>query len=47
VLAQTFSDFEVVFVDDRSTDESVAIASGYAERDPRVRVFRNARRVET
>jgi glycosyltransferase involved in cell wall biosynthesis len=47
VLAQTFSDFEVVIVDNRSTGKSVPIASGYAERDPRARVFRNARRVET
>jgi GT2 family glycosyltransferase len=40
VLAQTFTDFELVVVDDRSTDATVAIARRY-ERDPRVRIVEN------
>lgn len=36
--AQTFADFEVVVVDDGSTDDSRAIAAAWAARDPRVRV---------
>jgi succinoglycan biosynthesis protein ExoO len=42
-LAQTFEDFEVVVVDDGSRDATLAVAHGYAERDPRVKVFRNER----
>jgi len=42
VLAQTFGDFELIVVDDRSGDRTVEIASGY-ERDPRVRVVVNER----
>ena len=38
VLAQTFSDWEYVIVDDGSTDASAAIALGYADRDPRIKV---------
>jgi glycosyltransferase involved in cell wall biosynthesis len=41
VLGQTFDDFELVAVDDGSTDDSVAILTEYAERDPRVRVSRH------
>jgi Glycosyl transferase family 2 len=43
VLGQTTRDFEVIVSDDASTDRSVAIAEEYARRDPRVRVFRNAK----
>jgi CDP-glycerol glycerophosphotransferase len=36
--AQTVRDFEVVMVDDGSTDGSAAIAEDFAERDPRFRL---------
>lgn len=37
VYAQTFTDFEIVAVDDRSTDDSLAILE--AETDPRLRII--------
>lgn len=37
VLAQDFADFELVCIDDGSKDESAAIISNFAARDPRVR----------
>jgi glycosyltransferase involved in cell wall biosynthesis len=43
-LAQTFTDFEVVVVDDGSADATPAIVRRYAEADGRIRVSRNARR---
>src|SRR5688500_4258827 len=42
VLAQTFSDFEFLIIDDGSTDGSKAILEGFARRDPRVRVVSRA-----
>ena len=38
ILAQTYSDFEVILVNDGSKDDSPAIAESYAEKDSRVRV---------
>src|SRR5262245_50060119 len=39
LLAQTFRDFEIVAVDDGSTDDSRARLEAYAARDARVRVL--------
>lgn len=43
VLAQSFTDFEVLAVDDCSTDATAQILDEYRERDSRVRVVRNDR----
>jgi hypothetical protein len=43
VLAQTWRDFQLIIVDDRSTDGSVDIARHYERLDPRVRVVFNDR----
>lgn len=39
LLAQTFTDFEVLLIDDGSPDNSGEICDRYAQKDPRVRVF--------
>ena len=39
ILAQTFTDFELILVNDGSTDGSGAICDEYALKDPRVRVI--------
>ena len=39
VLRQTYTDFELLIVDDGSSDETAPIARWYAARDPRVRVL--------
>jgi hypothetical protein len=41
VLAQTFSDFELIICDNASTDATEQICREFAERDPRVRYHRN------
>lgn len=42
VLAQTCADFDVIAVDDGSTDESGAILDAYAQKDARIRVIHQA-----
>lgn len=39
ILAQTFTDFELLLIDDGSPDNSGRICDEYAERDSRIRVF--------
>lgn len=39
VLAQTFADWEMVVIDDHSTDETAAIVERYTKSDRRVRLF--------
>ncbi|MEQ1757968.1 MAG: glycosyltransferase family 2 protein [Vicinamibacterales bacterium] len=44
ILAQAFSDFVLVMLDDGSSDETERIAREYEKSDPRVRYFRHATR---
>ncbi|HQQ67063.1 MAG TPA: glycosyltransferase family 2 protein [Thermotogota bacterium] len=44
-LAQTYSDFEVVISDNCSTDGTWEVLQTYAEKDDRVKVFRNERNI--
>lgn len=39
ILAQTYTDFELLLIDDGSPDNSGQICDEYASRDPRIRVF--------
>lgn len=41
ILAQTFTDFELLIVDNHSSDETLSIVKEYAERDSRIRVIIN------
>ncbi|MBN9520381.1 glycosyltransferase family 2 protein [bacterium] len=41
ILGQSFTDFELIVVDDASTDDSVRVIEEYARRDDRIRFYRN------
>lgn len=40
VLAQTYSDWELLITDDASTDETCAVVEGYAAKDSRIYLYR-------
>lgn len=40
VMDQTFSDWELIIIDDQSTDSSLDVVSPFAERDQRIRLIR-------
>ena len=42
ILLQSFTDFELLLIDDGSTDSSGTICDKYAEQDSRIRVFHKA-----
>jgi len=41
VLAQTFDDWEMIIVNDASTDNTTGIVEAYADKDSRIRLFTN------
>jgi glycosyltransferase involved in cell wall biosynthesis len=41
ILAQDYQDFELIIADNASTDETESICRELAERDPRIRYYRN------
>lgn len=43
ILAQTLTEFELLIVDDHSSDDTLKIAQEYADRDARIRVTKNER----
>jgi glycosyltransferase involved in cell wall biosynthesis len=45
LLAQTVQDFEIVISDNASPDRTFEVVSGYAARDPRIRVSRTDRNI--
>jgi teichuronic acid biosynthesis glycosyltransferase TuaG len=47
VIAQTYVNWEMIIVDDKSTDNSTAIVLKYAKVDPRIKLFQLERNIGT
>lgn len=45
VIAQTFTDWELIIVDDGSPDNTAAVAAFWAANDPRIRLIRHGQRL--
>lgn len=45
ILAQTYTDFELIISDNASTDSTESICRAYAARDPRVKYYRNEKNI--
>ena len=43
VLKQTFQDWEMIIVDDCSTDDTLKIANEFLKKDPRIKIIQNER----
>ena len=41
IVAQTFTDWEMIICDDGSTDDTVLIVSNYAKKEPRIKLIQN------
>ena len=41
IFNQTYSNWELIIVDDNSTDNSLSIVQGYAENDSRIKLYKN------
>lgn len=46
ILNQTYSNFELIIIDDASTDNSWIIITQFAQQDKRIRTFRNERNLK-
>ncbi len=45
VMAQTFTDWEIIFYDNGSDDESLGIAKSFAKKSEKILIFQNAERI--